>query len=183
MQDSQCNNGPRTYKSSLNFLDRLLLPFIVVVFGVIVFVSPFWLQVSHRFFVITIPRVITYLSTPKVLFLLTNFIVITLIGESKFSRSRSSLPASELREECITVRSHSCDSWSCVYTNMKIGYQRFPKANMDRPIHEEGTRRKPRLMQMDSLHQRADDLIARVNRRRRLEIEILHSHIDHSRIS
>ncbi|KAL0682475.1 hypothetical protein Bca4012_049322 [Brassica carinata] len=178
MQESQYNK-----KSSLKLLDRLFLPFIVVVVCVIVFVSPFWLQVSLRFFISTISRVITYMSTPKVLFLLTNIIVITLIGESMFSRSRSVLSTSELRKECITVRNNSCDLWSCANMKMGIGCQQLTKENMDRPRHEDGKRRKLSPMQMDSLHQRADDLIARVNRRRRLETGILHSHIDHSRMS
>ncbi|CAF1899893.1 unnamed protein product, partial [Brassica oleracea] len=178
MQESQYNK-----KSSLKLLDRLFLPFIVVVVCVIVFVSPFWLQVSLRFFISTISRVITYMSTPKVLFLLTNIIVITLIGESMFSRSRSVLSTSELRKECITVRNNSCDLWSCANMKMGIGCQQLTKENMDRPRHEDGKRRKLSPMQMDSLHQRADDLIARVNRRRRLETGILNSHIDHSRMS
>ncbi|KAJ0243053.1 hypothetical protein HA466_0202920 [Hirschfeldia incana] len=180
MQESQYNK-----KSSLKLLDRLFLPYIVVVVGVLVFVSPFWLQFSPRFFISTIPRVITYMSTPKVLFILTNIIVITLIGESMFSRSGSALPTSELGKECITVRNNSCDLWSCANMNMGIGCQQLTKDNTDRPRHEDGKRRKHSPMQMDSLslHQRADDLIARVNRRRRLETGILHSHIHHSRMS
>ncbi|KAF8113257.1 hypothetical protein N665_0053s0008 [Sinapis alba] len=177
MQESEYNKKP-----SLKLLDRLFLPFFLVVVGAMFFVSPFWLQVFHSFFISTIPRVITYIATPKVLFLLINIIVITLIGESMFSRSRSALPTSEIRKEYITVRNHSCDFWSCANMKMGIGYQQLTKENMDRPRHEDGKRRKLSPMQMDSLHQRADDLIARVNRRRRLETGILHSHIDDSRM-
>ncbi|KAF8074344.1 LOW QUALITY PROTEIN: hypothetical protein N665_1112s0004 [Sinapis alba] len=175
MQESEYNKKP-----SLKLLDRLFLPFILVVVGAMVFrvlASSF-----SQFKISTIPRVITYIATPKVLFLLINIIVITLIGESMFSRSRSALPTSEIRKEYITVRNHSCDFRSCANMKMGIGYQQLTKENMDRPRHEDGKRRKLSPMQMDSLHQRADDLIARVNRRRRLETGILYSHIDDSRM-
>lgn len=165
MHEIQYNNEPITYKKPfLNFFDCLPLSFIVVVFCVIVAFSPLWLQLSHSFFIFTISRVITFILNPKVLFILTNVIVIILIGESRFYRSRSSLPASELHQEYI-VRSHSCGSWSHGNVKVEMGYQQFSKENITG-----GKRRKLIPPQMDSLNQRADDLIARVNRQRRLEI-------------
>ncbi|KAG7537409.1 hypothetical protein ISN44_As13g013040 [Arabidopsis suecica] len=178
MQETQYNNGPRTYKKPvLNFLDRLSLSFIVVVFCVIVVFSPIWLQFSNSFFLFTIPRVISYILKPKVLFLLTNVIVITLIGESRFSRSRSSLPASEV------LRSHSCGLWSHENVRVEMECPRFSEEKIDQPRLGEGKRCKLSPLEMDSLNQRADDLIARVNRQRRLEIGLVHSHIDEGRIS
>ncbi|KAL1218805.1 hypothetical protein V5N11_033078 [Cardamine amara subsp. amara] len=183
MQEIQCNNRPRTFKKPLlNFIDYVSLSFIVVVFCVLVIFCYFWLQASNSFFFFTIPRVITYILNPKVLFVLTNVIVITLIGESRFSRSRPSHPASELGKE-YNMRSHSCGSCSHENMKMKIGYQKFLKENIDLPRLEEDKRGKLSPLQLDSLNQRADDLIARVNRQRRLEIGLLHSHIGHSRIT
>ncbi|AED95968.1 unnamed protein product [Arabidopsis thaliana] len=178
MQEAQSNNGPRTYKKPfLNFLDRLSLSFIVVVFCVIVVFSPIWLQFSNSFFLFTIPRVINYILNPKVLFILTNVIVIILIGESRISRPRSSLPASAL------LRSHSYGLWSNENVRVEMGYQRFLEENIDRPRLGEGKICKLSPLEMDSLNQRADDLIARVNRQRRLEIGLLHRRIDEGHIS
>lgn len=185
MQEIQYNNRPRTYKKPLlNFLERVSFSFILVVFCVIVVFCSFWLQASTIFFFFTnIPRVITYiLLNPKVLFVLTNVIVITLIGESRFSRSRPSLPANELRKEYI-VRTHSCDSCSYGDVKMEMGYQNFLKENIDLPRFKQDKRHKLSTLRLDSLNQRADDLIARVNRQRRLEIGLLHSHTGHSRVS
>lgn len=172
MQESQYNSGPRTYKKPfLNFLDRLSFSITIVIFCVIVIFSPLWLQVVSRL-LFTIPRVIKYILNPKVVFVLTNVIVITLIGESRISSSRSSLPTSELRKDLI-VLSHFCDLWSHGNVRVEMGYQRFSKENIDRPMLEEGKRCKFSPLQMDSLNQRADDLIARVNRQRRLETGLL----------
>lgn len=184
MQEIQYNNRPITYKKPLlNFLDCFSLSlFIVVVFCVIVVFCSFRLQASNTLFFFTIPRDITYILNPKVLFVLTNVIVIILIGESRFSRSRSSLPASELCKQ-YTVRSHSYGSWSHGNVKIEMGYQRIPIENIDLPRLEDDKRYKLSQLQLDSLNQRADDLIARVNRQRRLEIGLLHSHMGHSRIS
>ncbi|EOA14494.1 hypothetical protein CARUB_v10027710mg [Capsella rubella] len=184
MQETQYNNGSSTYKKPfLRYLDRLWFSIIIVIFFFIVVFSPLWVQVFNSFlFIIT--RIITYyILNPKVLFVLTNVIVITLIGESRMSSSRSSFPASELRKEFI-VRSQFCDS-SSSHGNVKVemGYQRYSKENIDRPRQDEGKRCKVSMLRdMDPLNQRADDLIARVNRQRRLEIGILHSHIGGSRL-
>ncbi|XP_010482370.1 PREDICTED: uncharacterized protein LOC104761053 [Camelina sativa] len=175
MQETRYNYGLSTYKKPfLQFLDRLSFSILVVVFCVIVFFSPLWLQVVNSF-LFTIPRVITYyILNPKVLFILTNVIVITLIGESRMSSSRSSLPASELCKE-FSVRSQFCDTWSHGNVRVEMGCQRFSKENSHRPRLDEGKRWKlSPLHDMDPLNQRADDLIARVNRQRRLEIGFLH---------
>lgn len=185
MHEIRYTSGPRTYKKPFrNFLDRLSLSLIVVIFCVIVLFIPFWLQVSHNLFFFTISRVINYILNRKVLFVLTNVIVIILIGESRFSRSRSSLPANSSLKEYTVSSTHYCDSWSYGNVKEEMGYQlQFAKENIDRPRLEERKGLKLSLLQMDSLNRRADDLIARVNRRRRLEIGLLHSQIDHSRIS
>ncbi|ESQ43527.1 hypothetical protein EUTSA_v10015610mg [Eutrema salsugineum] len=174
MQDIQYKNGPRISKKPfVKLLDHLFLSLIVVTFCVIVVFSPYWLEVSYSFFLFTIPRVSTYILTSKVSFFLTNVIVITLIGVSRFYSSRSSPPAGELQKEYIT-RSHSCDSWSYGTVKLAIGDQRSSKENIDQPRLEEGKRKKLSPLQIDSLNQRADNLIARVNRRRSLEIGLLH---------
>ncbi|XP_010555561.1 PREDICTED: uncharacterized protein LOC104825024 [Tarenaya hassleriana] len=148
-------------------LYRLFLYILVIVSCVVLSLNPFPLLKFLAGFALHVPRVFASLLKTKLLFVITNVIVIALVRESKLFRSKPSSPSSG-----------SCDSPSDepdkpFKADLQEGIKKTDLDGGERTRESFHERKKLSPLPMEELNKRADDLISRINRQRRLEAWLL----------
>ncbi|GAV82251.1 DUF4408 domain-containing protein [Cephalotus follicularis] len=172
-------------------LDKSILYSLTALSCCLFCLSPFWypsLCSSLKFFLFnSLPKITSVLLTPKSLFIVGNLIVVVLIGQSKFFATDIS-PVSDVYYDEYIVR---CRSLRTCYSledkkerNVENGFVKEICEDEDGLFKKKGLLKGKivgkRREDMDSgvdqltlpaeeLSRRADNFIARVNRRRRIE--------------
>ncbi|XP_022736891.1 uncharacterized protein LOC111289819 [Durio zibethinus] len=147
--------------------------------------SPFWLPYLFSsmkgFLFISLPKMGSISHCPKLLFLVGNLIIAVLIGESKYFASGPSLSGDAYYDEFV-------DRSKCPRNSSTLEVKKEKKMKpclvsvTGRLVEEtrEVTKQKndsvgehELILPTKELKKRADDFIARVNRQRRIEAELL----------
>ncbi|KAH7578556.1 hypothetical protein ACOSQ2_000131 [Xanthoceras sorbifolium] len=141
---------------------------------------PFWFPSMKAFLFVSLSKVGSVLLTPKVLFIVGSLIVgVLLFGESKLFSPDCS-PASDVYYDEYISRTRTLQNSSIfedrkkeseVEKFCKDGEEDQKKVDIKRCVKEKVELEKERPADQE-LSKRADDFIARVNRKRRLEVEV-----------
>ncbi|KAK3183176.1 hypothetical protein Dsin_030462 [Dipteronia sinensis] len=144
--------------------------------------SPFWFPSMKAFLFVSLPKVGFVLLSPKVLFIVGNLIVVVLVGESKFFAPKSSPASNVYYDEYISRSRRTTLQNSSIFEENKKERQveKCFEENVKK-ICEDGEEKIELEKEGDDevsfsaeeLSKRADDFIARVNRKRRLEATLL----------
>ncbi|KAK1566898.1 hypothetical protein Q3G72_005753 [Acer saccharum] len=144
--------------------------------------SPFWFPSMKAFLFVSLPKVCFVLLSPKVLFIVGNLIVVVLVGESKFFAPKPSPASNVYYDEYISRSRRTLQNSSIFEENKKERkVEKYFEENVKK-ICEEGEEKIELEKEGDDevsfsaeeLSKRADDFIARVNRKRRLEATLLY---------
>ncbi|KAF9606590.1 hypothetical protein IFM89_026852 [Coptis chinensis] len=133
-------------KSSTQFLKALILYCSTALICSILCLSPFWLPSLYAsikaFLFVSVPNFGVLFINPKCLFIVSNVIVILLIGESKFLSSKSS-PDTEIYDEYVkrssSLRRHPCsEEIEVKETKLEVCLVEENENKVIRVVEEEG---------------------------------------------